>query len=221
MFWEYINDGVPMLKPLVYFDQEDPHTHYRTDEFLFGNQILVCPILEPNAQGRRMYLPTGNWYNFWTDELVSGKKELWVKTDFDQIPIFVKEGAIIPKYPVQQYVGELEFDEITLDVYYKLGKEKSTLYEDAQDGYDYNKGRFSLVTFSLKGKENELIIQQHKEGKFETPYKKFKINLHGLSFKVKAIEFDNEEIALDSVFFDGKNSLIIDKDFTELHIIGK
>lgn len=54
-----------------------------------------------------------------------GKKELWVQTDFDQIPIFVKEGAIIPKYPVQQYVGELEFEEITLDVYFKLGKEKS------------------------------------------------------------------------------------------------
>ena len=64
MFWNYVNDGTPMLKPLVYFDQEDMHTHYRTDEFIFGNQILVCPILEPNAQGRRMYLPKGNWYNY-------------------------------------------------------------------------------------------------------------------------------------------------------------
>jgi alpha-glucosidase len=88
MFWEYINDGVPMLKPLVYFDQEDQQTHYRTDEFIFGNQILVCPILEPNAQGRRMYLPIGNWYNYWTGELVSGRKELWVKTDYDQIDFY-------------------------------------------------------------------------------------------------------------------------------------
>jgi alpha-glucosidase len=49
--------------------------------------------------------------------------------------VFIK-GAIIPKYPVQQYVGELEFDELTLDLYYKEGKEKSVVYEDAQDGYD-------------------------------------------------------------------------------------
>lgn len=220
MFWQYVNEGMPMLKPLVYFDQDDFHTHYRTDEFVFGNQILVCPILEPNAQGRRMYLPKGNWYNFWTNELIEGKKELWIKTSFEEIPIFIKEGAIIPKYPVQQYVGELQFDELILDVYYKLGKEKSTVYEDAQDGYDYNKGRFSLRTFTLNGKEKELIIQQHTEGTFETQYSKFKINLKGLPFKVKKIELDNEKIALDQVQLNGDGSLIIFKDFTELHLSG-
>jgi len=220
MFWQYVNEGTPMLKPLVYFDQDDFHTHYRTDEFIFGNQILVCPILEPNALGRRMYLPKGNWYNFWTNELMEGKRELWIKTDFDQIPIFIKEGAIIPKYPVQQYVGELQFDELILDVYYKLGKEKSTVYEDAQDGYDYNKGRFSLRTFNLNGKEKELIIQQHTEGTFETQYSKFKINLNSLPFKVKKIEIDNEKMPLEQIQFNGKNSILIDKDFTELHIFG-
>lgn len=67
-----------MLKPLVYYDQEDIQTHYRNDEFIFGNQILVCPILEPNALGRRMYIPRGQWYNYWTQELISGGKEIWV-----------------------------------------------------------------------------------------------------------------------------------------------
>ena len=220
MFWEYINDGVPMLKPLVYFDQEDAQTHYRTDEFIFGNQILVCPILEPNAIGRRVYLTKGNWYNYWTNELVSGGKELYVATDYDQIPIFIKEGAIIPKYPVQQYVGEIEIDIVTLEVYYKVGKEKSVLFEDAKDGYDYNKGRYSLSTFTLRGKENDLIIQQHKEGKYETTYKKFRINLIGLPFKIGKIEIDNEEIVLSSISFDGQSSLVIDHDFTELHIMG-
>jgi alpha-glucosidase len=220
MFWQYVNEGVPMLKPLVYFDQDDFHTHYRTDEFIFGNQILVCPILEPNALGRRMYLPKGNWYNFWTNEVIEGKKELWVNTQFDEIPIFIKEGAVIPKYPVQQYVGEKQIEELILDVYYKLGKEKSTVYEDAQDGYDYNKGRFSLRTFNLNGKEKELIIQQHQEGTFETTYTKFKINLKGLPFKVKKVEVDNEKIALDKLYLNGDNSIVIDKDFTELHLIG-
>jgi alpha-glucosidase len=218
MFWQYVTDGIPLLKPLVYFDQEDVHTHYRTDEFIFGNQILVCPILEPNALGRRMYLPKGNWYNFWTNELVSGQKELWVATDFDQIPIFIKEGAIIPKYPVQQYVGQIENPEITLDIYYKLGKEKSYVYEDAHDGYDYNKGRYSYKTFSLTGKEKELIIQQHIDGKFETQYSKLKINLLGLPFAVKTIEIDNEIINLQEVNFQD-NTLEIDKNFSELHFI--
>lgn len=221
MFWKYVNEGEPLLKPLVYFDQEDVQTHYRTDEFLFGNQILVCPILEPNAMGRRMYLPKGNWYNYWTNERVEGKRELWVKTDYDQIPIFIKEGAIIPKYPVQQYVGELEINEITLDVYFKYGKEKSLVYEDAQDGYDYNKGRFSLRTFTLTGKEQELMIQQHKEGNYENGYQNFAINLHCLPFKVTKILVDNEEISLEEALYNGHNLLHINKDFTLLQLIGK
>ena len=145
---------------------------------------------------------------------------MWVKTDYDQIPIFIKEGAIIPKYPVQQYVGELEIPELSLDVYYKLGKEKSVIYEDAQDGYDYNKGRFSFKTFSLVGKEKELIIQQHQEGKYETLYSHIKINLKGLPFKISKIEIDNEEVTFENVGFIQENYIIIQKDFTELHFIG-
>jgi alpha-glucosidase len=208
-----------MLKPLFYYDQEDAQTHYRTDEFLFGNQILVCPILEPNAQGRRMYLPKGNWYNYWTNEWVDGQKELWVNTDYDQIPLFVLEGAIIPKYPVQQYVGELQFDEITLEVYYKNGKEKSVLFEDAQDGYDYNKGRYSLATFNLTGKEKELIILQHKEGKFDTNYRNYRIQFHGLPFEISKVILDKEELPVSDWLKDGVLDLLIPKDFTELYIL--
>ena len=221
MFWQYIEEGVPMLKPLVYYDQEDIQTHYRNDEFIFGNQILVCPILEPNAVGRRMYIPRGEWYNYWTNEFSIGGREVWVDTKFDEIPVFVKAGSIIPKYPVQQYVGEIEFDELTLDLYFKIGKEQSFVYEDAQDGYDYKKGRYSYLSFRTIGKEKELIIQLHKEGKYDTPYSKYKINLIGLPFKVTEIEIDNEIVAFDKIAFDENHFLIVDKEFNELHIIGE
>ncbi len=221
MFWQYIDKGTPMIKPLVYFDQHDPHTHYRTDEFIFGEHFLVCPILEPNAKGRRMFIPRGQWYNYWNDELMEGGRELWVVADIDKIPLFVKEGAIIPKYPVQQYVGEKEVKELTLEVYYKLGKENSAIYEDAHDGYDYKKGRYSLRNFKLVGKSNEVIITQHKEGNFTTSYEKMRLKLHGLPFKVKTIEFDNVEIPFEDVKVNGDNTLLIDKNFSELHIIGK
>ena len=221
MFWQYIEEGIPMLKPLVYYDQSDIQTHYRNDEFIFGNQILVCPILEPNAIGRRMYVPRGQWYNYWNNDFVIGGKEIWVDTKFDEIPVFIKAGAIIPKYPVQQYVGELEFDELTLDLYYKKGKEKSVVYEDAQDGYDYKKGRYSFLTFQVTGKEKELNVQLHKEGKYNTNYIKYKINLIGFPFKVKSIEIDNEEVSFDSAKLEGENYLIVAKEFNVLHITGE
>ncbi len=220
-FWRYIKEGIPILKSLVLFDQEDSQTHNRTDEFIFGEKILICPIIEPNAKGRRMYIPIGKWYNFWNDNLIEGGRETWADADIDSMPIFIKEGAIIPKYPIQQYVGEKQIDELTLDVYYKKGKEKSELYDDANDGYDYKKGRFSLRTFSLVGKSDELIIQQHKSGKFLTSYKTFKLKLHGVLFNITKIQIDNEEIAFEDVKVNGDNTIIISKDFTELHIIGE
>ena len=219
-FYQYSHDNVPMLKSLVLFDQEDSQTHYRTDEFVFGNQILVCPINEPNSKGRRMYIPKGEWYNFWTKELISGGKEARVEADLDSMPIFVKAGAIIPKYPVQQYVGEKVIKELTLDAYYKNGKEDSELYEDANDGYDYTKGRYSLKKFNLSGNGDKLIIRIHKRGEYETSYKTFKINLFGLPFKVKSIKVDNEYVDLKDVKFNGDNSLVITKEFTNLQIKG-
>jgi alpha-glucosidase len=221
MFHDYSQNGIAMLKSLVMFDQEDNQTHFRTDEFVFGDQILVCPIQEPNAQGRRMYIPRGKWYNFWTDEVVEGGKEKWVAADIDSVPMFIKEGAIIPKYPVQQYVGEKEIDELVLDVYFKDGIENSKVYEDGQDGYDYTKGRYSMRKFNLKGKPKQLSIQQHKDGTFITSYKTFEFKFYGLPFEIDGIVIDNEKVNLNDIKKNGSHSIVVDKNFTTLHITGK
>ena len=220
-FWNLVEHGTPILKSLVMYDQEDNQTHYRTDEFVYGDQILVCPIQEPNAKGRRMYIPRGSWYNFWTDELVEGGKEKWVDAEIDSMPIFIKEGAIVPKFPVQQYVDQTIIEELSLDVYFKLGKESSQLFDDAHDGYDYTKGRYSFRTFKLTGKSQELIIQQHKEGKYEATYKTFKLNIHALPFEINEIQIDNETVAIDQIKDSEIVSMVIDKNFSEIHLIGK
>ena len=220
-FWHHINEGTPILKSLVLYHQDDVHTHYRTDEFIFGDKILVCPIIEPNAKGRRMYVPKGKWFNFWTDEIISGGKEMWVDADIDSMPIFVKEGAIVPKYPIQQYVGEKQIDTVTLEVYFMEGKEDSTLYDDAEDGYDYTKGNYSFRTFKLTGRSNELIIHQHKEGKHTSNYKYFNLKFHGLPFKIQKIDIDNNHIPLKNLKVNGSDSIIIEKNFNQLLIIGE
>jgi len=218
MFWRYTKEGTPMLLPIVCYDQEDTQTHFRTDEFIFGEQILVCPIQEPNAQGRRMYIPRGHWYNYWSDEIIEGGREKWVVADIDTIPLFVKAGAIIPKYPVQQYVGELEIKELLLDVYFTEGEENSTVYEDAEDGYTYENGKYSLRNFKLLGKEGELKIQQFKDGAFLTSYETFKIKLHGLPFKIGKVQVDNEKVSIVDVMPKGDQTIYVSKDFTQLRI---
>lgn len=220
MYWKYCKEGTPMIQSLVYFDQEDHQTHFRTDEFIFGEQILVCPVQEPNAQGRRMYIPKGKWYNYWTDEMVLGGKEKWVVADIDKVPLFIKEGALIPKYPVQQYVGELILKELILDVYFKKGIEDSTVYEDGQDGFDYKKGRYSVRNFKLRGKDDQLIIQQFKDGTFITSYDIIKLKFHGLPFQIKSIQVDNETVSFEDVKLNGSNSIELSKEFTVLELTG-
>jgi alpha-glucosidase len=218
-FYKYSKEKEPMIKSLVLFDQEDTQTHYRVDEFICGDKILICPINEPNAKGRRMYLPRGKWYNFWTKEAQCGGRETWVNAELDSMPIFIKAGAIVPKYPVQQYVGEKVIEQVNLDTYYVEGTETSELYEDANDGYDYTKGRYSLRNFKLEGTENKLTIRHHKQGKFETSYKTFKINLFGLPFEVKKIKLNNEYVDLSNVNYENR-TLIVPANFTNIQIKG-
>ena len=221
MFWRYCKEARPMLQPIVCFDQEDTQTHFRTDEFIFGEQILVCPVQEPNAKGRRMYVPRSDWYNYWTDEVIKGGVEKWVVADIDKIPMFIKAGAIIPKYPVQQYVGEKEIEELILDVYYTEGAENSTVYEDGGDGYAYENGKYSLRNFKLLGKKDELTIQQFKDGSFITTYETFKIKLHGLPFRITEVKVDNEKVMLQDIMPNGDSTIHVSKDFTQLRITAK
>jgi len=153
--------------------------------------------------------------------VVDGGKEKWVAADLDKIPLFIKEGAIVPKYPVQQYVGEKKIEQLILDVYYKKGVENSTVYEDGQDGYDYTKGRYSLRKFKLQGKSKKLSIQQYKDGTFITSYETFKIKFHGLPFEITGIEIDNEKVNLEDVKQNGNHSIEVGKNFTTLYITGK
>jgi alpha-glucosidase len=221
MFWEYVKYGKPMIKPLYYVDQEDAQTHYRTDEFLFGNDILVCPVLEPNAAGRRMYIPRGKWVNFWTGEEVTGGKELWVDAALDTIPVFVKAGAAIPRYPIQQYVDEKKIDELGLDVYFTEGSKRSRIYADSGDGYDYAKGRYSLRTIQITGRSKDLVISQHKDGEYDASYQSFKVTLHNVPFEVKSVYIDNVRTEIPAIKKGGQTVLLVDKNFDEIHITGK
>ncbi|MEQ8925562.1 MAG: glycoside hydrolase family 31 protein, partial [Fulvivirga sp.] len=83
-YWQYAEFGNPMLRSLSIAYQHDLETLNREEEFLFGDHILVCPISEKGAISRNMYLPEGNWVNFWTDEVVQGKTEITVNAPLDQ-----------------------------------------------------------------------------------------------------------------------------------------
>jgi len=78
--------------------QDDRNAREATDEYYFGPDLLVAPVLSPVTQ-RAVYLPEGNWIDHWTGRCVGGRQTIAVDAPLDRIPLFVREGAVLPKIP--------------------------------------------------------------------------------------------------------------------------
>jgi alpha-D-xyloside xylohydrolase len=89
--------GLPIIRPLVLTNQTDANTFSLEHTYLFGNEFLVAPMITPNANARQVYLPVGNWIDFWTNQRQGGGKNItWTNNRQSQMPLFVREGALIP-----------------------------------------------------------------------------------------------------------------------------
>jgi alpha-glucosidase len=175
--WQHSQSGVPVLRHLAFDDPMEMRHWDNERDFLFGEHLLVSPVVQPKVHRQMVVLPKGNWYYFWTGQ--TGNGEMFVNTLPDQIPFFVREGAVLPIYPVRQWTDEKPVEELTLYVYYKKGVETSHLYEDAGDGYAYRDGQYSLKLFDTAGSETGFVLRQRKEGDFIPAYEQVKIYLVG------------------------------------------
>lgn len=196
-YQKYAQDGTPILKSLTFYDQKDTATYGREKEFLFGDHLLISPVLQSltDKASDEIYLPKGDWYNYWTGQKHTGQQEIEVPLTLDETPMFVKAGTVLPIYPIRQYTNERPVDVLTLKLYYKNGIENSPLYEDAGEGYAYENKEFSLKSFTLTGSDNSLILRQLKEGSFMDTYSTCKIEVYGLPFENVISKVDGQEIA--------------------------
>jgi alpha-glucosidase len=160
-----------------------------------------------------MYLPEGDWYNFWTDELLSGKKEIIVDTPLDQIPLFVKAGAIVPMQPKMQYIDEFIPENITLHVFKGLEETDSILYEDDGLTKDFEIGISTLHAFQQKPEAGKTVIHHHIDHEYDAGYKGYQIVLHGFENLLKILIDGKEKTLIEGQQF------IADKHFEQIEII--
>ena len=108
--------GRPLLRPLLLDYQDDPNTHTLDLQYLFGDAFLVAPVFA-ELDDVRVYLPQGRWHDYWTRQVHTGPGWITVHAPLDTLPLLVREGAIIPMGPAQQFVDEKPLDPLTLDIY--------------------------------------------------------------------------------------------------------
>ena len=149
------------MRPLVMDFKNDTSALNRPFEYMFGKAILVAPVTEFGANERKVYLPEkAGWYNFWTGDQYSGGQTLNTKAPLDEIPLYIKAGSVIPMGPAIQYATEKN-DPIEIRIYPGADGE-FTLYEDENDNYDYEKGKYAIITFTWDDAKKILTIGTRK-----------------------------------------------------------
>jgi len=145
-FADYHFKGIPPFRALVMDYPEDKNTFNLSDEYMIGSGILAAPLTEKMDE-RKVYLPAGTWYDFNTNQKYEGGKTYTIKPSLTQLPIFIKEGTILPlAKPVEHIAPGTKF-EITCFVY---GDHKTTgsLFEDDGVTFNYEKGNYNSVNLS-------------------------------------------------------------------------
>ena len=142
--WAHLKDYT-LMRALVMDFQGDEKVYDIKDQWMFGPAFMACPVGLYKARNRKVYFPKASgWYNLYDGEFIEGGQSLIVDAPFERIPVFVREGSIVPFGPEIQYSDEKPASEITLYVYAGRNGEFQ-LYEDEGTNYNYEKGKFATI----------------------------------------------------------------------------
>ena len=136
---EACDTGLPLMRALWLQYPQDPQAVALGEEYLWGADLLIAPVVEKAAKSRRLYLPPGAWYDWWTGEKLEGKRWIERPVDLETMPIYARAGAIIPLDPLRQYTAQPVTGPTTLQVY--PGADGTfDLYDDDGQSLDYRDG---------------------------------------------------------------------------------
>jgi alpha-glucosidase (family GH31 glycosyl hydrolase) len=150
--------GMPIMRALWLHHADDPAAVARGDEYLWGRDLLIAPVVEKGASTRRLYLPKGEWYDLWTNERVMGGREIDRPVDLATLPIYVRAGAVIPTGPVKQYVDEPVDAPMELTVY-PGANGRSSWYDDDGHSFNYRNGDWTRVMMNWTDRRRVLSLR--------------------------------------------------------------
>ena len=155
-------EGFTFMRAMGIAFPADKMTHQLKDQFMFGRDILVAPVVKQGAETKDVYLPQGkDWVDVWTGEHFNGGQTVTKNVSLAVMPLYVPAGTIMPWGPKVQYSSESNWDKLEIRIY--RGADGSfTLYEDERDNYNYELGKFSEITFGWDDANSTLTIDDRK-----------------------------------------------------------
>lgn len=173
--WEAHTRGLPLVRPLWWTDPENPDLWDVDDAFLLGDGVLVAPVLKEGARARSVHLPPGLWYDFWSEVVYEGGKEVEVEAPLERIPLFVRAGTVVPLADPAMNTARRAFDRLELHVFPPSDGEqgRSQLYTDDGEGFEYERGMYRLDEFVVEKRGNRLVLNHSSKGReYPWPYRR-------------------------------------------------
>ncbi|MCQ4087375.1 TIM-barrel domain-containing protein [Saccharibacillus sp. JS10] len=197
LFQEASETGLPPMRPLLLEYQDDPNVTNLCDQFLVGRDVLAAPIYRPDTEHRAVYLPEGEWIDYWTGEVIAGNRHILAHAPLRIMPLYIKSGAVIAEGVPTLYADDRTDETITLRIYGAQAKKgfkaSYSLYEDDSSSFAYEQGASSLLQFELIGEDHGLQLQYRYERQGYQANREFlRFTLVCTSFKLAQIEGLNE-----------------------------
>ncbi|MBO4611620.1 MAG: DUF5110 domain-containing protein [Bacteroidaceae bacterium] len=177
------DEGYSFMRAMGIAYPVDNHTHDLKDQFMFGRDLLVAPVLQAQVLQRTVYLPEGdNWTDIWNGQQYEGGQKVTRDVSLALMPLYVRQGAIIPWGPNVQYSEQENWDNLEIRIY-PGADGQFTLYEDERDNYNYEQGKYSEIPFIWNDASHTLTIGQ-RNGTFNGM-------LQNRTFRIVLVDADN------------------------------
>ena len=172
-------ENYTIMRGLAFDFTNDTAVYNIKEQYMFGPAFLVNPITHPMSSSannkERIYLPKTTWYNFWTGVKTNGGMNVNADAPVETMPLYVRAGSIIPMGAIMQYATEKKDDTIELRIY--PGADGNfRLYEDENDNYNYENGKFATIDFTWNDAQHALTISNTK-GDFTGRLKQRVVNI--------------------------------------------
>ena len=188
--------GLPPVRALWLAHPDDEKAAQIADQYMWGDHLLVAPVVEVRATSRKIYLPPGEWWDFWSHQRTKSDHgvEITRELDLATIPLHVRAGAIVPMGPVRQYVTEPGKAPITLQIY-PGADGRFSWYEDDGISFAYERGQFSRIDCSWQDSTRKLTLTRTGDSLPSSPKK---IILRSMdSEKTKTVSIANRVTIVD------------------------
>ncbi len=195
-FREAAQTGLPVMRALLLDYPDDPAAVNQDSEFLFGDDLLVAPVVKSNETQRGVYLPRGVWYDFWTDRRYSGPTGAVVDAPLDRVPLFVRGGAIVPTQQVVEYTDQAPIAPLTFEIY-PDGSSSREYYEDDGLSFDYQRGVSLFERLTTSENEHGLSITiSSRQGSYKPPARSLVLKVHAQRNQPHGVQLEGRTLTL-------------------------